>query len=207
MADEAFALRLGDRAFAQDVHPWVARSASAPGCRRLAESRVVLLRHRGAAPAARQAVEALHLRWPATTGELHRDGDGDGESTLVVRRNPEELLLLSEEPAAAAALLAALPPGRHGDAVAIELSHGTLVLALEGPRLDLWLSHLVDAAAIPRQRGSAARTRLVDVPVLLLHLEEDEMLLLADRALAPYLADWLAFTHEAAFARPAPAPT
>lgn len=199
MVEQPFLLQVSERAFLQDLHPWVVRSATLPGCRRRAELRVVSLRHGHASQPARLAVEGLQLRWPEATGELHRDSDAG--STLVVRRDPEELLLLSDESAATDALLQALPPGRHSDAVAIDLSHSALVLALEGPHLDVWLSHLVDASAIPRQRGSASRTRLVDVPVMLLHLEEDEILLVADRALAPYLANWLAFTHEGAFGK------
>jgi len=66
--------------------------------------------------------------------------------------------------------------------------------------LDDWLSHLVDALAIPRQSGCVTRCRLADVPVLLLRLYPDRVWLVADRPSAPYLGNWLAYAHEGAFA-------
>jgi heterotetrameric sarcosine oxidase gamma subunit len=196
---ESFTLQASERAFLQDLHPWVARSATVPGCRRLAGARVVCIRHVPASSASRQALQRCALPWPDATGEICLVGDS--HVSAIARRQPEELLLVEPEAAQADALLAALEPSQASDAVAIDLSHGMLVLALEGPQLDLWLSHFVDASAIPRRSGSAKRTRLVDIAVLLMRLDAETVWLVADRALAPYLSNWLTFTHEGAFAK------
>ena len=197
-------LQASERAFQQDLHPWVARTASAPGCRRLNGVHVVTLRHAASSPLAREAMQRLNLPWPAATGELEVTAGTCG--TVVVRRQPEELLLVGpasgQAEAPLAPLLAALAPGQASDSVAVDLTHGMLVLALEGPQLEPWLSHLVDARAIPCRNGSATRTRLVDVAVLLMRLDTETVWLVVDRTLAPYLANWLAFTHEATFSTP-----
>jgi heterotetrameric sarcosine oxidase gamma subunit len=119
---------------------------------------------------------------------------------LLARRHPEELLVVGPGSTAIDGLLAQLAPGQASDAVALDLSHGMTVIAFEGPQLELWLSHLVDASAVPRRAGLATRTRLVDVAVVLIRLADETVWLVADRALSPYLANWLAFTHEGAFA-------
>ena len=43
-----------------------------------------------------------------------------------------------------------------------------------------------------------------DVAVVLMRLDPETVWLVADRSLAPYLADWLSFTHEAVFPTKAP---
>ena len=103
-----------------------------------------------------------------------------------------------DDAAAIDRLLAALVPGRAADALAFGLTHGLGVVQLHGPRLDDWLAHVVDASAIPAP-GGASRCRLVDIAVVLLRPAADSVRVIADRALFPYLADWLAFSHEGAF--------
>jgi hypothetical protein len=41
---------------------------------------------------------------------------------------------------------------------------------------------------------------MVDIPVLLLRLRSDQLWLLADRTIAPYIRNWLTYSHEGAFA-------
>jgi sarcosine oxidase gamma subunit len=204
MADELDKPRLqaSDRAFLQDLHPWVARRASVPGCRQLDGARVVTLRHFATSTVARDAVQRCGLTWPDAVGEIRLSGGPD--TSAMMRRQPEEVLLVEPKASHADALLVSLEPGQASDAVALDLTHGMLVLALEGPRLDLWLSHLIDDQGIPRRNGSATRTRLVDIAVVLMRLDAETVWLVADRALAPYLANWLAFTHEGAFPTTAP---
>lgn len=73
-----------------------------------------------------------------------------------------------------------------------------LALDLVGPQLDAWLARLVDASAIPAP-GRASRCRLIDVPVLMWRIDAAHVRLQADRALSPYLAQWLTHAHEGAF--------
>jgi heterotetrameric sarcosine oxidase gamma subunit len=188
-----------ERVFAQDDEAWVPRRGSCPGCRRLAGVRIVTVRHAPLSGAARAALERRGLPWPELTGELRLVGGPP--PALLTRRQPEEVIVVDPSSSIADALLASFSPGQSPDAAALDLSHGMTVVALEGPGLDSWLSHLVDASAVPRRVGTATRTRLIDVAVVLLRLADDTVWLVADRALSPYLAKWLAFTHEGAFSR------
>jgi heterotetrameric sarcosine oxidase gamma subunit len=165
--------------------------------------RVLTLCHAQHGVSVREALASLGLPWPQHVGDIHGDRAGDQctAATLLVRRHPEEILMIGQGEAAATleALAAALAPGQHSDAVVIDLSHGNTVIALEGPQLDAWMSHLVDAQALPTHSGRASHTRLADVPVALLRLAPERLWLLADRAVSPYIANWLAFSHQGAF--------
>ena len=188
-------------AFAQDSHAWPLARAGRPGCRRVDGLGLITLRHRIGSQAARDAVAAQGLAWPEQTGALAGDLSSDG--VLLVRCQPEQLIAVAPMAhPALAGLSAALAAGRSSDAVAIDLSHGMTVVALEGPALDDWLAHLIDAAAIPMTAGRASRARLIDIAVLLLRLAPDRVWLVADRAVSPDLANWLTFSHEGAFAVP-----
>jgi heterotetrameric sarcosine oxidase gamma subunit len=195
MQDE---LTASSATFTQDRKPWIAPAGARPGCRRLEGVRIVVVRHRAGSSAARAAVTASGLAWPVATGDVAAAAAAEG--LFVVRRQPEEALVIGPPVPAFDMLLAALAPGCASAAVALELSDGMVVVALEGPRLDDWLARLVDALAIPRTPGKATRTRLADVAVLLVRLDADRLWLVADRSLAPYLASWLAFAHDGAFA-------
>ena len=198
-------LKLHAGAFAQDSHPWPAPRAGQPGCRRVDGLGLVTLRHRSGSPVARGLVAAQGLPWPEHTGQMV--GDLSGHGLLLVRCQPEEVVVIaaSSHPALAD-LSATLAPSRSSDVVAIDLSHGLVVVALEGPQLHDWLAHLVDATAIPMTistaTGRASRTRLADIAVMLLRMAPQCVWLVADRAVSPYLANWLAFSHQGAFASP-----
>ena len=195
-------LKLHAGAFAQDSQPWPAPQARRPGCQRVEGMGLVTLRHRSGSQAARELVAAQGLPWPEHTGEMV--GDLSGNGVLLLRRQPEEVVVIAPHAhPALAALTATLTPGQSSEVAAIDLSHGTVLVALEGPQLDDWLAHLVDVSAIPTTIGRASRTRLADIAVLLVRLASDRIWLVADRAVSPYLAHWLAFSHEGAFAPPA----
>lgn len=184
----------GAPAFEQDRIPWVTAGPGQPGCRRLDGLRVVTLRHTESPAAAAAALEDIGLALPPKTGDLTSTG-----GLHAVHRQPEETLVLGPDAPVFDALLGALPPGRHADAVALDLSHGLAVIELGGPHLDDWLSHLVDVQAIPTAPGRASRGRLVDIAVLMVRLAPDRLWLVVDRSLCPYLANWLSFTHQGAF--------
>lgn len=193
-------LRASDEAFHGAGVRWPAAHGAAPGCRTADDTRVLVVQHAARSATARSVFGQLGLPWPQEAGELHR-GPGATPS-WVWRRHPGELLFVGSDDAVAEALLARLPAAAEAlpddeAAVAFDLSHGMRVLVLEGQGLDAWLARMVDAASIPRQPGQGAGVRLVDVAAVLLRLEPLCVWLVADRALTPYLAEWLCFTHAA----------
>jgi len=167
-----------------------------PASRRLEGATVITIGHFPDDTSARAALECAGLDWPERAGALH------GHDPYVLWRSPKELLALSSAPASAALkpLLRTLAAGENASAVAIDLSEATVILELHGPQLDTWLEHLVDACAIPRVAPQATRCRLADAAVVLLRLDPERLWLVADRALAAYIQDWLAFAHDGAFA-------
>ncbi|MFO1287416.1 MAG: hypothetical protein U1F49_13375 [Rubrivivax sp.] len=187
-------LSVSDKSFMQDLAPWVAARRDCPGARRMESMRVVVVRHFEGSQGAQAAFAQAGLAWPERTLDLEVAGE-----LLVVRRHPEEVILIGENHPALANLLSALTPGRDPEAMAIEVTHGLGVVELQGPRLDDWLARLVDRSSMPAA-GQASHCRLVDVAVLLIRPERNLIRLVADRSLFPYLAHWLAFAHEGAFA-------
>lgn len=184
----------GAPAFDQDRNLWVTVGPGQTGCRRLDGLRVLTLRHAAPSTAAEATLGAIGLTLPPKTGDVSSAG-----ALHAIRRQPEETLVLGPDAPGLDRLLDAAPPGRHADAVALDLSHGVAVIELEGPRLDDWLSHLVDVQAIPTVPGRASRGRLIDIAALMLRLAPDRLWLVVDRALCPYLANWLSFAHQGAF--------
>ena len=170
--------------------------AGQPGCRQLSGFTAVTIRYFAGDRSASEAVQAQGLIWPNVPGEL------SGHDPWLAWRSPQETLALgfqSDALNALHALLQALAPGRSESALAVDVSQALAVFELHGPLLDAWLAHLVDAAAIPRQAGRVCRCRLADVAVLLLRLDPERVYLVADRPIAPYLGNWLAYSHSGAF--------
>jgi len=167
--------------------------AGQPGCRQLSGFTALTIRHFAGDRSASEAVQAQGLIWPGRPGEL------TGHDPWLAWRGPQETLAVGFQSAPLHALVHALAPGCSETAMAIEVSQAFAVFELYGPLLDAWLSHLVDAAAIPRLPGRVCGCRLADVPVLLLRLDPERLCLIADRPLAPYLGNWLAYSHSGAF--------
>ncbi|MEO8858781.1 MAG: hypothetical protein ABI343_17500 [Burkholderiaceae bacterium] len=165
-----------------------------PGCRPLLGVSAITVRHFSGDTRAKAAAQAAGLVWPDGPGLL------TGDDPWMAWRNPHEMLLLGLRREPVHAVLKSLAPGRSDSALALDLSDALAVFELHGPLIDDWLSHLVDALAIPRQSGRVTRCRLADVPVLLLRLDPERVWLVADRPIAPYLGNWLAYAHEGAFA-------
>jgi hypothetical protein len=180
-------------AFMQDLVPWIDADADRPGVRRLNAMRVLSVRHITGSPAAQVALSQSGLAWPERTSDLVF-----AEGLLATRRHAGEIIVVGDAAAALQRLLDELAPGIEPEVIGIEMTHGTGVIELHGPRLDQWLAHLVDHSAIPAE-GRASWCRLVDVPVLLVRTESAQIFLVADRSLFPYLAQWLAFSLEGAF--------
>jgi hypothetical protein len=164
-----------------------------PGYRQLTAVSVVTIRHFAGDNSARDAAQAQGLNWSAVPGSL------TGHDPYLAWRSPQETLALGLQPQPLRAVLDALAPGRSETALAVDLSESLAVFELHGALLDVWLSHLVDALAIPRQSGQVWRCRLADIPVLLLRLDPERVWLVADRPIAPYLSNWLSYSHEGAF--------
>jgi sarcosine oxidase gamma subunit len=172
-----------------------------PGCREVAGLYIATVRHFPGDTTAAPALAAAGLPGLPPPRTL---ASADAQAgPWLAWRGPQESLALSLDAAPLQALLRALEPGRSQPAMAAELSDALLTFELHGPHIDDWLAHLFDADAIPRHPGRASRARMVDVPALLLRLAPERLWLLGDRTIAAYLRNWLAFSHQGAFAEPA----
>lgn len=128
---------------------------------------------------------------------LPRPGHCCGVAPRLIWRSPTETLLLTQDSAQASALLAALRPAPGALACALDLSDGTLAVALQGGDLEALLSRLVDAQALPRGTDQASRVRLADIAAVVWRGAPDQLGLLVDRANARYLALWLSYAADA----------
>ncbi len=124
---------------------------------------------------------------------LPQPGQSCGSERMLIWRSPNETLLLTQDAVQAAALLTALRPVPGALAGALDLSHGMLVVTLQGSGVDALLSRLVDAHALPRETGQASRMRLADIAAVVWREAPDRVGLLVDRANDPYLAAWLRY--------------
>jgi len=168
-------------------------TASQPGLRLLSGVTAITIRHFPGDTSARDAVQAQGLTWPIEPGVI------GGHDPWLAWRSPQEILALAFRPEPLHALLHALAPGRSESALAVDLSEALTVFELHGPQLDVWLSHLVDAMAIPYLPGRVCRCRLADVAVLLLRLDPERVWLVADGPSAPYVSNWMSYSHQGAF--------
>lgn len=164
-------------------------STHAPGARRLHGLKVVTVRWLEADSAARDALLRAGLPWVSAPG-MH-----DGTDPLVAWRAPRERLLVGTGAEPLATVVDALAPGRHTTTLALDASEATAAFELHGPALDDWLARLVDASAVPRSTRQGSRCRLADVAVVLMRIAPDRVWLLVDRPLAPYVGEWIAYTH------------
>jgi hypothetical protein len=171
----------------------LAARQNAPGCRRVHGLTAITIRHLAGDNQAAEAVDAAGLAWSDVPGEL------TGNNPWLVWRSPQEKIALGFEAEQLNALRAALSPGQCDLAMAADVSDALAVFELHGPRLDEWLAHLVDAAAIPREPARCSRCRLADVPVLLLRLEPKRLWMVVDHTVRGYVENWLAFSHDGAF--------
>jgi sarcosine oxidase gamma subunit len=164
-----------------------------PGVRRVHGLTVITVRHFPGDTRAAEAIRAQGLVRPNSPDELI------GNDPWLAWRSPNETIALAFAAQPLAAVLAALAPGQSESAMAANLSDALAVFELHGPRLDDWLAHLVDAAAIPRVPGRCTRCSLADVAVMLLRLESERLWLLVDVPVGAYVENWLALSHEGAF--------
>jgi len=160
--------------------------------RHLVDARVANLRVTGDASMAREELRPLSFDLPDAVGKF------SGAGPWLVKRRPNELLAVGVDEQ----LRPLLVPHSLQHVVVIDLSHGQAVLEMtgEGPHLDRWLAGLVDARGIPSTAGAASRTRFIDVPIFLMRLASSRMLLVAERGVMPYVAEWLVHAHQGAFA-------
>lgn len=148
--------------------------------------RVLTLRHLARGTAAVAAAAAAHGLAP-----LPEPGAFCGTDPWLLWAGPAEFLLLTTSSAVADGVQQALAPGREALACVLDLSAGCLVLELTGHGVSDGLLHLLDASAVPRQAGQGTRTRLMDIPTVVLRLRADSILLVVDRAYGVYLSEWI----------------
>ncbi len=148
--------------------------------------RVLVLRHLTGGAATIETVLADH-----GLGPLPKPGACHGGDPWLLWAGPAEYLLLATKGAVADSVLHALAPGREALSCALDQSAACLVLELLGHGLADVLPRLLDASAIPQSAGQGGRTRLVDIPVVHLHLKSDRSLLAVDRTYGGYAVQWI----------------
>jgi len=158
--------------------------------------RVLSIRHFAGDSAAKDCTAAVGLQWPTQTGRFQEPVQEHG--AWLVWRSPQEVLAFARDQKRLHTLQSALLPGRFETAAAWDLSEGMAVFELQSVMLDEWLARLVDAWSIPTRAGQSSRCRLADVPVLLMRMDKERVWLAADKPIAPYVSNWLAYTHQGA---------
>jgi hypothetical protein len=171
----------------------IASRSGVPGCRRIHGLTAVVIRHLPGDSSTAQAVRDAGLSWSTVPGDLTGDGP------WLAWRGPQEKLALGFPDEKLIALKASLAPGQCEAAMAADVSDALVIFELHGPRLDDWLAHLVDSAAIPHEPARCSRGRLADVAVHMLRLEPARLWMIVDSPVRGYLENWFAFTHEGAF--------
>ncbi len=154
---------------------------------------VLSLRHLpGGGASALSDVMARH-----TVPGLPGPGHSCGIEPRLIWRSPNEILLLTQDADLASALVAELRPAPGALACALDLSAGTLVVKLQGGKVEALLLRLVDALALPRGTDQASRVRVADIGAVVWRDAPDHVGLLVDRANVHYLAQWLSYAADA----------
>ena len=119
--------------------------------------------------------------------EVLRATSARGGELILAWRSPTETLLLAGEPA-----LSELEArvAQAADGCLVNLTGGLKVLRVTGEGIADLLCRLGGTGSIP-QPGEARRSRMADVPVLVLSVRPGEALLLVDRAYAEHLMGWI----------------
>lgn len=126
---------------------------------------------------------------PGTGQALGRaPSDSAAEEWILAWRSPTETLLLSTDSAALATLEARLAVAT--DACLVDQTGGIWVLRLSGSRVQDVLVRLGSTSAIPAV-GQALTSRLAELTVTALCVQEHEIVLLVDRLYADHLLGWI----------------
>jgi hypothetical protein len=166
---------------------------NATGFRKLKGMHIATVRHLAETNEAQVQLEAIGYQWPSEIGRCA------GRDPLIAWRSPSEKLIISTRDEELKAALSALEPGKSETMVATNLSEAFSVHELFGSHIDNWMSHLVDALSIPTHINTCSRTRMADIPILLIRMKSDKMWLLSDSAIEHYVNSWLTFSFSGAF--------
>lgn len=126
--------------------------------------------------------EAIALALPQTVRAVA------GSGFVLAWRSPTETLCLAESEARLWQLAARLAGAAEG--CLVDLTGALGLVRLTGERVRDLLCRLGGSASVPAP-GEARRSRLADVPVLALCVEEGETLLLIDRVYLAHVLDWM----------------
>lgn len=110
---------------------------------------------------------------------------------VLAWRSPTETLVLAHTPQPLANLKAALANVTGG--CFVELTGALSVVRLAGGRIEDLLCRLGSSASLPRE-GESRRSRMADVAVLALCVQQDEVRLVLDRTYQPHLLGWIRAT-------------
>jgi len=111
------------------------------------------------------------------------------EAQLILAwRSPTETLCVTRSATRLAELSARLATSAEG--CMVELTEGVRIVRLTGLRIADLLCRLGGTASVPAP-GEARRSRMADVPVLVISLRAGETLLVIDRVHRPHLLAWI----------------
>ncbi len=111
-----------------------------------------------------------------------------GGGFILAWRSPSETLCVAESEAGLSQLAARLAGA--ADGCLVDLTGALGLVRLTGERVRDLLCRLGGGASVPAP-GEARGSRLAEVPVLALCVEEGETLLLIDRIYLPHVLDWM----------------
>jgi heterotetrameric sarcosine oxidase gamma subunit len=137
--------------------------------------------------------QALGTGLPTTLQALRMPAAAAAGEVMLAWRSPTETLLLS----AGADPIVALQTELAGatDGCIVDQTGGVAILRVSGARtLDL-MARLGASTAMPKM-GEALTSRLADLTVLALRVQEPQIILVVDRVYADHLIGWISATVE-----------
>jgi hypothetical protein len=128
---------------------------------------------------------------PATLSAIAVSSLAAGNWALLAWRSPTESILLCSEPELVAKLSSAAEA--LDDGCVVVHTGGARVLRAAGEAVADLFARMGGQATLPAV-GEARRSRLADVPILALHVQAGEILLVVDRPFAEHAMNWIRST-------------
>lgn len=157
---------------------------------------VLSLRHLpGGASIIVDALESIGLTLPSGPGEF--SGVDPASVPIVLWRSPSEYLLINTQPSRITPDLQSKFNFPEGLSQALDISDGCIVFEARGSLLEGLMQRLVDASAIVLSSGQCARTRIGEIPVMVVRIAAQRAWFLIDRTSDHYFAEWITYARKA----------